>query len=72
MQGDILTANEVAYARGRKLFKDGKPRPDEPTDDDVNGMSVSFCVWLGWMVERASAYFERRRVMEILGVSDEN
>ena len=67
---DIVTPNWLAYKRGQKMFREGLEQPPEPTDADIRTMSKDFCTWLGWMTARAAAFFERRRVMALLGADE--
>lgn len=63
----VISPRVLAYFRGGKAFKDGKPCPPRPPDDS-QCTEPHEIEWLGWMVARAEGMERRRQVMNALGV----
>lgn len=67
----VITPRMFAFHRGARLYRQGRPCPYENFHDlDVD--SIEFAEVLGWKSEEFKAYWKRRRVMEILGVRDDD
>lgn len=67
---NIVTPRMLAFHRGVRLFRQGRPCPYENWHDlDVD--SIAFAEVMGWKSGEFRDFFKRRRVMEILGVSDD-
>lgn len=63
----------LALLAGRKMFKDGKPRPANTwTDAEWRGPSCAGqCRWLGWMLERAVMLREQDRIRSYIEEGDD-
>lgn len=65
MAGEV-SARMLAFHRGAKAFKDGKPRPHQPPDEDFNPCTLPACEWLGWMMERGKVLTRQWRVRDFI------
>ena len=64
MTATVIHLSDAAYRRGRRLYRDGKPRPPVSARRDgavLHIPPVSKYVWLGWMMERAKALVEAEK-----------
>ncbi len=53
MDDNVVSAKETAFWRGRRMFRNGEPRPQNKwTDAEWDQMNDEQCIWLGWMFEK--------------------
>lgn len=62
----IIDRRVLAYQRGRKMRREGKPCPPKPGDDDTDDLACS--LWIGYRIEIATEHFKACDVAERLGM----
>lgn len=57
----VTVNSEFRLARGRKLYRDGKPCPSTPAADSNYSTPIEY---YGWMLERAGEIIRAQRIRE--------
>lgn len=66
----VVSDLTLAYQRGRRLWRMGKPRPPRPDDED-DCTSAEFWCWCGYMTARGVDYLKRCELAEKMGGDSE-
>lgn len=66
---DIISTRMLAFERGRKAFKDGRPRPENRWTDAewepwFSELEPGQLEWLGWMAARAAQLLRQDKLRE--------
>ncbi len=64
----VPSPGELALERGRKMFRDGKPRPPYPKGE----LTIAAFEWMGWGLELGMEFFKRREVIRLVGDEEPN
>lgn len=64
---DVISERELAFYRGRKMRRDGKPCPPKPADE-CDGTEPESLLWIGWRVEMMIEFESAERAARLVGI----
>lgn len=65
----VLSIQQLAFERGRKLYLKGGACPSKPPDD-MEDLDQNAWSWVGWRLEFALDWTERQRVARMLNMPE--
>lgn len=62
----VIDERFMAFERGRKMRRDGKPCPPKPSDD-CDGTELHAALWIGYRVELNDEHSKKCAAADLLG-----